>query len=343
MVGLALEGGGAKGSYEIGSYIALKEMGIKFDMVVGTSIGSLNAALIAQGDMKIAKDLWFSASSELIGIDKSLVELYKNFELNITEIKNNVEKIKEIIKNKGLDINKYKEIIDENIDEEKVRNSKINYGLVTVKTKDLKTLELTIKDIKPGKLSEYIVASSYLPVFKMNKIIDDSYYLDGGFSDNLPIDMLKNYGCDKIYAIRINGIGKNKLFYKPDYEISPTKTTGPIILFDNQDIINNYYMGYYDTLLYFKKLDGFTYYFKKYKHYEYLTRNIDKKLIELLKIKFLKKDIKDIVLKSIEDILKHNNVYYYKVYKIPSIIRYIKKNNLKCKDKLVNDFVYNLK
>ena len=47
MRGLALEGGGAKGSYEIGAYIALKELGYKFDMVAGTSIGSLNAALIS--------------------------------------------------------------------------------------------------------------------------------------------------------------------------------------------------------------------------------------------------------------------------------------------------------
>ena len=46
MLGLALEGGGAKGSYEIGAYIALKELGFKFDAVAGTSIGSLNAAFI---------------------------------------------------------------------------------------------------------------------------------------------------------------------------------------------------------------------------------------------------------------------------------------------------------
>ncbi len=343
MVGLALEGGGAKGSYEIGSYVALKEMGIKFDMVVGTSIGSLNAALIAQGDINLAKNLYFSASSEMIGIDNALVESFKDKKLSKKEIKDNIKILKKIIDNKGLDVNKYKQIIDENLDEDKVRNSKINYGLVTVRTKDLKTLELTIKDIEKGKLSEYIVASSYLPVFKMNKIIDDSYYLDGGFANNLPIDMLKHYGCDKIYAIRINGVGFNKLFYKADYEISPTKDTGPIILFDNKDIVNNYYMGYYDTLLYFNKLDGYIYYFKKFKYYNFITRNIDKKLIDLLKVKFLKKDIKDIVLKSIEEILNHNKIDYYKVYKIPKIIKYIKKNNLKCNDIFVNDFVYNLK
>ena len=31
-VGLALEGGGAKGSYEIGAYVALQELGYKLEI-----------------------------------------------------------------------------------------------------------------------------------------------------------------------------------------------------------------------------------------------------------------------------------------------------------------------
>ena len=40
MRGLVLEGGGARGCYQIGAYKALVEMGIDFDYVVGTSIGA---------------------------------------------------------------------------------------------------------------------------------------------------------------------------------------------------------------------------------------------------------------------------------------------------------------
>ena len=49
MVGLALAGGGVKGSYQIGAYMAFKKCHIKFDGVCGTSIGSFNAAMIAAG------------------------------------------------------------------------------------------------------------------------------------------------------------------------------------------------------------------------------------------------------------------------------------------------------
>ncbi len=346
MLGLALEGGGAKGSYEIGAFIALKELGYKFDAVAGTSIGSLNAALIVQNDINLAKKLWLNADSEIIGINKEYVNTFKNFKINKENIKKTIEEFNKIIKNKGLDITNYKTTIDKYIDENKIRKSKTKYGLVTVRLKDLKPLELTINDIKPGKLSEYIMASSYLPIFKMNKIIDDSYYLDGGISNNLPITLLEKMGCNNIIAIRINGIGNKKKKLKPKtkiIEISPTKKTGPVIMFDNKDITNNYYMGYYDTLLYFNKLDGYKYYFKKFKLYNFITRKVNNNLLNLIKLKYRSTDIKEIIIKSIEEILIDNKVDYYKVYKIPQILKYIKNNKLKSKNNLITTFIYELK
>jgi NTE family protein len=44
---LVLQGGGALGAYQVGVYQALAEAGIEPDWVVGTSIGAINAALIA--------------------------------------------------------------------------------------------------------------------------------------------------------------------------------------------------------------------------------------------------------------------------------------------------------
>jgi NTE family protein len=55
MIGFALEGGGAKGAYQVGAYKALIENHIKPSIIAGTSIGSLNAAMMAQGDYKKLK------------------------------------------------------------------------------------------------------------------------------------------------------------------------------------------------------------------------------------------------------------------------------------------------
>ena len=48
--GLVLEGGGAKGSFQIGAWRALREAGIKLKGVSGVSVGALNGALICMDD-----------------------------------------------------------------------------------------------------------------------------------------------------------------------------------------------------------------------------------------------------------------------------------------------------
>jgi NTE family protein len=49
---LVLQGGGALGAYQAGVYQALHEAGIEPDWVIGTSIGAINAGIIAGNEMK---------------------------------------------------------------------------------------------------------------------------------------------------------------------------------------------------------------------------------------------------------------------------------------------------
>ncbi|HEU0203991.1 MAG TPA: patatin-like phospholipase family protein, partial [Burkholderiaceae bacterium] len=44
---LVFQGGGALGAYQVGVYQALHEAGIEPDWVIGTSIGAINASIIA--------------------------------------------------------------------------------------------------------------------------------------------------------------------------------------------------------------------------------------------------------------------------------------------------------
>ena len=47
---IVLAGGGAKGAYQIGFWRALRELGIDYQIVTGSSVGALNAVLMAQGN-----------------------------------------------------------------------------------------------------------------------------------------------------------------------------------------------------------------------------------------------------------------------------------------------------
>ena len=77
--------------------------------------------------------------------------------------------------------------------------------------------------------------------------------------------------------------------------------------------------------------------------YKFISRKVNNNLLNLVKLKFRTPDIKELIIKSIEDILEENKIDYYKVYSVLSIIKYIKKNNYKSKHKVVTDFVYSLK
>ena len=59
---LVLQGGGALGAYQVGVYEALHEAGIEPDWVIGTSIGAINAALIAgnapENRVERLRDFW---------------------------------------------------------------------------------------------------------------------------------------------------------------------------------------------------------------------------------------------------------------------------------------------
>ena len=51
--GVVLEGGGAKGAYQIGAWRALWEAGVKIRGISGTSVGALNGALMCMGDLNL--------------------------------------------------------------------------------------------------------------------------------------------------------------------------------------------------------------------------------------------------------------------------------------------------
>src|SRR4029079_36871 len=58
-IGLVLTGGGAKGAYQVGCWKALRQAGItQFKAIAGTSVGAMNAVLIAGDELEPAEAAW---------------------------------------------------------------------------------------------------------------------------------------------------------------------------------------------------------------------------------------------------------------------------------------------
>jgi NTE family protein len=263
MYGLVLEGGGARGAYHIGAYKAILEEGIEIGGVSGTSVGALNGAMIVQGDLEKAYELWYNMSySRVIDADDEEIEKLKKHKLSKDDIKIVMDKIKGVVNDKGFDITPLKELLDEVIDEEKIRSSEKDFGIVTISLTDLKPLEIYKEDIPEGLLCDYLIASAYLPVFKKGKI-DGKKFLDGGIYDNLPIGLLQRKGYKDFIAVRTYGIGRLRKIKGQDIHvtyISPNEDLGKILEFDSQSSRKNLQLGYYDGLKALRGLKGYNYY-----------------------------------------------------------------------------------
>lgn len=61
-----MSGGGSRGSYEIGVWQAMRRAGIKADLVCGTSVGAINAAMVVLGNADKAASLWKNLETDMI-------------------------------------------------------------------------------------------------------------------------------------------------------------------------------------------------------------------------------------------------------------------------------------
>jgi NTE family protein len=68
---LVMQGGGSLGAYECGVYKALSKHGVKFDIVAGTSIGAINAAIVAgsknDNPQRDLEDFWLDVAERVTG------------------------------------------------------------------------------------------------------------------------------------------------------------------------------------------------------------------------------------------------------------------------------------
>lgn len=256
---LILAGGGTRGSYQAGVWKALQDLNIKVKLIAGTSIGSLNGALILQDN-----------------VDK-MIELYQNLEMkdflqvnekvdpqkNLFDIKNIRAVAKDYIKNKGINNEPLKNTMEKYIDVNKVYNSDIDYGLVTYSIDNKAPLELFKNQIPKDEFFDFILASCSLPIFKAQKI-GNFEFIDGAFYDNIPINMAIQKGFKNIIVVDINGTGLNRRMDNKDVYlkvISPNEKLGGTLEFNHERIMNNITLGYLDTMRSFNKMQGHMYYF----------------------------------------------------------------------------------
>ena len=248
---LVLAGGGARGSYQVGVWRALTELGWNPQIITGTSVGSLNGAMFALDLYETARDMWMSIRSQ------DVMELPEETR-NLTELH---QFLRDVVRAGGMDVTPLEEIVERVLDEDALRASPIRFGLVTVEKRGLKPRELPLEEIPKGKVKDYLLASAACFPALRAKQIDGVQFLDGGYRDNMPTGLAQKMGAEELVCVDLEGVG----ITLPNRTGLPTTMVrsywelGDILHFDPDTARRNIELGYYDTLRAFGRLRGCAY------------------------------------------------------------------------------------
>lgn len=185
-IGVALGGGGMCGMAHIGFLQVLEENGIKPSIISGISMGAIIGGFYASG--------W-----DLKELEEFALKLSKNqiVELNYFKI------LKEgVFSGKKIENILQKSLIAKNFDECK---TKLYIGATDLKTGKLHYFH-------KGSLISAMRASSAIPGIFPLVIANNTAYVDGGISENVPFNILKKKGADVVIAVDcLNVYKKEKL------------------------------------------------------------------------------------------------------------------------------------
>ena len=258
---LVFSGGGSRGSYELGVWQALEEAGLRFHMCFGTSIGAINAALFLQGDRALAARLW----DEIV--ERGLLRGGKAEGAQVERMFGRKREILPFLlehaRQMRLDIAPLEALLREHLREGRVRAAGMDFGLVAMKFPTLAPATRTLEAIPEGQLVDWVLASSAcFPIFP-TRVIDGERYVDGGYCDNLPIDLALRAGAEEVLAVELHPQPTHPEYAKMPFltAVMPRRSLGAFLDFDGDVVRRNRMQGYYDAMKQLGRFDGLYYTF----------------------------------------------------------------------------------
>lgn len=189
-----LSGGGARGALQVGSMYALLEKGFSPDLLVGTSIGAVNAAFVAvhgfsrEGLHLLAKAWHRAASLDLL--PNNYVRLTLQAMLGRSSI-NPANRLRDFMIQSGLT--------------PELRFADIQQPQLIVVSSDLNTGRPVLHGESGNDLVlDALLVSTALPPWSMPVHNQHQVLMDGGVVSNLPIELALQAGATRIVALDLS-------------------------------------------------------------------------------------------------------------------------------------------
>ncbi len=232
-MGLVLGGGGGKGSYEIGVWMALRDLDLEPEIggVSGTSVGALNTALYAQGDLHSAVNLWTSLSTEdIVHLDMQKVMTGFLAVLTAAAAPQKIHSIARyfkpnmVFKSGVLSQSYVKQMISQHVNLLRLWSSPLELFACCCQLPLFKPEYFSLKELNIERLTSILLASSAIPLAFDAVHLNGHPYYDGGLRDNVPIRPLYESGYRKMIVVDLDPDGKIDEDQFPDtdfYLITP--------------------------------------------------------------------------------------------------------------------------
>ena len=260
---LVLSGGGSRGAYEIGAWKALTELGVRFQGVYGTSIGALNAALVARGSLDAAVALWQNISlSQILTVEDEEDFAIERMVSNKRDV---IPFLVENARHLRMDIRPLESLVKAECDERRIRAGGLELGVMTFRVPQMQGVPVRLRDLKPGELGDWIIASaSCFPIFP-SRHIGGQRYIDGGYYDNLPIDMALQDGADEVIAVELRTDPVHPEYARMPWlkTVRPRHALGGFLDFTPDLLRRSLRLGYQDAMKLYRRLDGWLYTFRQ--------------------------------------------------------------------------------
>lgn len=211
VTGLVLCGGGGRGAYQVGVWQALRERGLDRYIVgvSGASVGALNAALFACGDLPLAEKIWTSLKRGDIADPAETAGRVINSVLNFLGSEDRTVTIDPDKLSKGgiFSLEGLVNVIAQNGVNDCVSGSSTPCFACCHNTAGNYPEYFDLSAYPADKITQYLAASCALPAVFPAVEIDGVQYRDGGISDNTPVKPLYDIGIRRFIVSYLGSEG----------------------------------------------------------------------------------------------------------------------------------------
>lgn len=184
-----LGGGGLRGAVEVGMLLALADAGVQPDIIVGTSIGSFNGALVASMPMEEATRrlelAWRDIAQRRI-LNESLIARAANVARHRIHLHSNAP---------------LRAMFEDWLPVRRFRDTLVHFECVAACIET--SAEYWFRD---GSLVDAILASSAVPGLLPPVEIDGQHFIDGGVVNSIPVSRAVELGATELYVMHVGHV-----------------------------------------------------------------------------------------------------------------------------------------